>query len=107
MRRPLTKDLVRASTLESWLDRFLNARIALPAFVLELNVLDRDGTRIGVKIRQCLKLRHPAAIHLVSNYQLSRFVVELNNDVLPKILERYFGAEPGTKFPDFVGPFFE
>ena len=30
--------------------------------------------------------------------QLARFVVKLNNDILAKILERYFGAEAGAKF---------
>src|SRR5215813_13609595 len=57
-----------ASTIEGWLDRFLNGRIALPAFVLQFNVLQGHGIRAGVKIWQRLKLGHPAAVHLVSNY---------------------------------------
>ena len=30
--------------------------------------------------------------------QVARFIVKLNNDILAKILERYFGAEAGAKF---------
>src|SRR5262245_62041630 len=70
-------------------------------------MLDRHGIGVGVEIRQCLKLGDPTTVYLVRNDQLARFVVELNNDVLAKILEGHLGAEARAKLPDLVRPFFE
>jgi hypothetical protein len=38
---------------------------------------------------------------------LSRFVIELDDDVLAKILQRDLAAQPGAELPDLVGPLFE
>jgi hypothetical protein len=40
-----------ASVLQRWFNRFPNARIALPTFVLKNNALERYSASIGVKIR--------------------------------------------------------
>src|SRR5262245_21513397 len=105
--RALALSRIRLIKVERGFDRLLNARIALPAFILKFNMLDRHGIGVGVEIRQCLKLGDPTTVYLVRNDQLARFVVELNNDVLAKILEGHLGAEARAKLPDLVRPFFE
>src|SRR5262245_46193218 len=82
--------------------RFLDVVIALPAFVLELDVLDRDCISVGVEIAQGLKFRNPGAKDLVAQRKLSSLVIDVDDDVLAKILERNFRAQPGTEVPDFV-----
>ena len=70
-------------------------------------MLDGHGVCIGIKIWNCLILRDPAAIDLVGDRKLPGFVVELDDDVFAKILQRYFGAKSGTVVPDLVGPLLE
>ena len=41
--------------------------VALPAFVLQLQVLDRDRVGVGVEVWQGLELGDPAAIDLVGD----------------------------------------
>jgi len=54
-----------------------------------------------------LKFRNPAAKHFISNSQLSRLVIKLDNEVFTKIFQRNFRTQAGTKVPDFIGPFFK
>src|SRR5262249_28625121 len=67
---------------EASLRRLGHLDIALPAFVLELDVLDRDRVGARVQVRQRLILRYPAAVHLIGQGELAGFVVELDRDVL-------------------------
>ena len=46
---------------EGRLGRLRHLVVALPALVLELDVLDRDGVGVGVEVGQRLELRDPAA----------------------------------------------
>ena len=88
----------------AWLGDFV---VALPALVLELDVLDRDGVGVGVEVGQRLELRHPAAEHLVGDRELAGLVVDLDDDVLAEVLQRNLGAEAGAEVPDLVRPFLE
>ena len=85
----------------------VDVEVALPALVLELERLDRDGVGVGVEIGQRLEFRHPAAEHLVGDRQLAGLVVDLDDDVLAEVLQRHLGAEPGAEVPDLVGPALE
>src|SRR5207253_655372 len=58
--------------------RFLDGSIALPAFVLQLDVLDGDSVGVGIEIRQGLILGNPASEDLVTNGKLPGFVVEID-----------------------------
>ena len=62
---------------ESRLGRFWHFDIPLPALIFELDVLNRDRVRIGVKIGQGLVFRNPASKYLVSEGELPGFVIDL------------------------------
>src|SRR6185437_3250168 len=99
-------DLVRR-LCERRLFRFRDRDIALPTFVLKLDVLNRNGIRVCVEVRQCLILRDPAAIDLVSNYELAGLVVHLEEDVFAKIRQRDFHAKTCAIVPHLVCPLLE
>ena len=67
--------------------RLGDVRVRDPAFVFQLEVL--DGYRIGVRVqvRERLILRHPAPEDVVGDHDLAGFVVQLEADVLPEVLE--------------------
>ena len=79
--------------------------VSLPAFVFELDRLDRDG--VGVQLGNRLVVGNPATMNLVRQRQLAGSVVDFDDDVLPKVLERDFGAQPRAVVPDLAGPAFE
>ncbi len=54
-----------------------SARSLLPALVLKLQVLDRDGVGVGVQVRQRLVLGDPAGEHPVGEVKLAGLVVDL------------------------------
>src|SRR5215831_9359611 len=83
------------------------AEVSLPAFVFELDVLDGDRIRVGVEVRKRLVFRYPAAKDLVSNCELAGFVVHLDDDVFPKVLEGHLGSQARAKVPHFIGPLLE
>ena len=85
----------------------VTSKSSLPAFVLELDMLDRHGVGVGVEIRLGQKLRDPAAIDLVGDRELAGFVVKLDDDFLAEACERDLGAQAGPEVPDAVGPLFE
>src|SRR5438270_195575 len=68
-----------------------------------------DGHRIGirVKIGLGLPLGDPAAIDLVCNRQLSRLVVELDDDFLAEVVQGYFRTKSRSEVPYFIGPLFK
>src|SRR5215831_14337999 len=86
---------------EGRLGRLSHVDIALPTFVLQLKVLDRDGVGVGIEVGKRLILGDPAAKHLVGDRKLAGFIVEINNDVLAEIFQRDFGAETRAEVPDF------
>src|SRR5262245_1065925 len=92
---------------EDGFTRLFDLRIALPALVLELEMLNRDGVRIGIEVGQRLVLGDPAAVNLVGERELARFVVDLENHVLAEVLQADFGAKAGADMPHLVGPAFE
>src|SRR5271166_2384607 len=67
---------------EAWFGRLGHREVALPALVLELDVLDRYRVRVGVQLRDRLVFRDPAAIDLVGDRHLAGLVVDLEDDVL-------------------------
>src|SRR5262245_53838234 len=80
--------------------------ITLPTFVLELDCLDPDRVGIGVQ-RLIFKIGHPSPIHLKRKGDLAGLVVDLDNEVLPEVLQGTFGTAPGSEVPDFVCPSLE
>src|SRR5205823_1792774 len=76
-----------------------------PAFVLQFEVLNGDGVLVRVQVRKGLKFRYPTAIDLVADRELTRFVVDVKNEILAEIFQRNFRAEAGTEVPNFVRPF--
>src|SRR5438045_3884952 len=87
---PATGSL-RANTLRLALVWFPDALVALPAFVLELDVLERDGVATRVEIGQRLIFGDPATIDEVLLDRLAGFVLEDDPDGLAQILQRRFG----------------
>src|SRR6266436_8463458 len=75
--------------LKTRLRRLNDGRVALPAFVFQLDVLKQDRVGIGVEIGQRHEFGYPAAEHLVGQRQLAGFVVNLDHDVLAEILQRH------------------
>src|SRR5262249_1059750 len=69
--------------------------------------LDQDGVGVGVKIGLGLEFRNPAAENLVGNRQLAGLVVDLDDDVLAKILQRDFLPKARAEIPDLVRPLLE
>ena len=95
----------RLSRRQRRLGRLGHREVALPALVLELDVLDRDRVGVGVEIGQRLVLRHPAAEHLVGDGQLAGLVVELDDDVLAEVRSaRPPLPRPDAEVPDLVRP---
>ena len=88
----------------------------LPAFVLQLDVLERDGVPARIQVRQCLVFRHPAPMDDIPMHRLSFLVQQLDPDLLPEILDCGGGlpapgdyANPGTwlvgtAMPRFIVP---
>ena len=72
--------------------------VALPALVLELDVLDGDGVGVGVEIGQRLVFRDPAAIDLVGDRQLAGLVVDLDDESLRKSFSETSLPSPAPKF---------
>src|SRR5208337_3644965 len=75
-----------------------------PSFIFELDVLDRHGICVCVEIRHRAIPRYPAVIKLVSNGQMPSLAVNLKNDILAEILERYLRPEPCTQIPYAASP---
>src|SRR5262249_25049702 len=78
-----------------------------PALVFQLDVLYGHGIRIGVKVWQRLILRDPAAEDFVGNGRLAGFVVNFEQDVFAKVLQRDFLAQARSELPYLVGPLLE
>src|SRR5262249_40906564 len=85
-----------------------HVKVAFPAFVLELDVLDGDsGIAVGVEVRQGLKLRYPAAKDFVGEGELAGFVVDLDDYVFAEILQGDFRAQSRSEIPHLVRPLLE
>ena len=61
--------------------------VSLPAFILELDLLDGDSTRIGVKVGKYLIFRNPASVNLVGENELSGLVVDLQSEVFAEVFK--------------------
>src|SRR5690348_15778855 len=70
-------------------------------------MLNGHRVRIGIEVRQCLKLGGPAAIDLVGECELARLVVDLDDDVFTKVFQRHFAAQTRAEVPYLVGPLFK
>ena len=81
--------------------------LALPALVLEHELLDGDIGAVGVEQWQSLVERRPAAMDLVCEHELPRLVIEFEIDVLAKISEPDLASQRRAKAPDLVRPVFE
>src|SRR5262249_5587334 len=87
--------------------RFCDVVVALPALVLELEVLDRHCVRIRVQIRKRLEFGHPCPIDLECEHGLACLVVDLDDEILAEALQRNLGTETGSEIPYLVGPLLE
>src|SRR5260221_5412541 len=54
------------------LGRLRRGCVALPALVLQLDMLDSDGVGVGIQVGQRLELRHPAAVDVVGDRKSTR-----------------------------------
>src|SRR5262249_20548114 len=84
---------------ERRLGRFDHADVALPSLVLELHVRVGDSVGVGVKGGERLVLGPPAAEQFVGDPFLPPLVIELDADVLAKILQRALRAEARPEIP--------
>src|SRR5262249_31673547 len=66
--------------------RVTDGRVALPAFVLQNDLLDRDC--ISIQVGQGYVFGWPAAVDLIARHHLSSLVQKFDLDVLSKILSR-------------------
>jgi len=89
------------------LDRLRHGCVALPALVLEHDLLDRDIRAVGVERRERLVERRPAAIDLVGEHELPRLVIELEEHVLAEVGERNLASQRRAEAPSLVRPVFE
>src|SRR5215510_10319796 len=89
---------------EGRLGRLGYIHVSLPTLVLEFDVLDRNRIRVCVQVGNGLIFRHPAAEDLVGDRELTCFVVELDDDVLAKILKRHLSSKSSVEVPYFVSP---
>src|ERR1019366_1440573 len=87
--------------------RFSDGLIAFPAFIFQFDVLDGNGVRVRVEIRQGLIFADPRAINFVGEDDLPGFVIDFENEILAKVFERNFRAETVSKVPNFVRPLLE
>src|SRR5262249_30306671 len=92
---------------EAWLRRLQDAVVPLPALVLELEVLDRDGVGVRVEVGDRLELRHPAAVDQVGDRRLAGLVEDLDDHVLAEVLQRHLRPQARAEVPDLVGPLLE
>jgi hypothetical protein len=51
--------------------------VSLPAFVLQLDLIDSDSGRIGVEVGKYLIFRNPVSVNFVSKNELSGLIVDL------------------------------
>ena len=70
-------------------------------------MLDQHGVGVGVEVSERLKFRNPTPEDLVSNHELSGFVINFKKDIFAKIVERNFRAQTGAEVPNLVRPLFE
>src|SRR5262249_46557845 len=68
-----------------WLLGLGNRSVAFPALMLESDRLNGRGVSVGIEVREGLVLGNPAAVDLVSQDLLPRLIVNLDDDVLPKV----------------------
>jgi len=61
--------------------------VSFPAFILELDLLDGDSTRIGVEVGKYLIFRNPASVNFVGEDELSGLIVEFQNDVFAEVFQ--------------------
>src|SRR5215471_19368660 len=73
--------------------------VALPAFVLQLDMLNRDCVRVCVEVRQRLVFRDPASIDLIRDGLLTGLVIDLDNDLFAKVLERDLRTKTRAEVP--------
>ena len=87
--------------------RFNDRRVALPAFVLQNDLLDRNISCISIQVGQGCVFGRPAAVHPIARHHLSSLVQKLDLDVLSKILQRHFCTQKRTRVTYQLGPIFE
>jgi hypothetical protein len=63
--------------------------------VLQHERIDHDRVARGIEFGPRMKLRDPASKDIVGGHHLTGLVVDLDRDVLAKILGRYIRAYPG------------
>jgi hypothetical protein len=61
--------------------------VSLPAFILELDLLDSDRTRIGVEVGKYLIFRNPTSVNFVGENKLSGLIVDLQSEVFAEVFK--------------------
>jgi hypothetical protein len=79
--------------------RLDHLEVALPALVFQPDVLNGDGRRVGVRVRQRPEFGDPAAEDLVGRGELPRLIIDLYDDVLAVVLERDLAARDVAPVP--------
>src|SRR6266481_2540418 len=75
---------------EGRLTRLGDFDVALPTLIFQFDVLNGDGVGVCVEISERLKFGNPTPIDLVSNHELASLVIDFEEDIFTKILERDF-----------------
>src|SRR5215469_10604129 len=85
----------RAFSLSCWnaergFRGFSDGKIALPTFVLQLDMLNGYRIGVGIEIREGLVLGDPTAMNVVGNRLLACLVIYLQDDILAEVLQGDF-----------------
>jgi len=90
---------------KTWLTRFLNVVVALPAFVSSLICWMATALALASEIGEGLEFRDPRAKNLVADRELPGLVVDIDDDVFAEILSETSAPSPEPKFQTLFAHF--
>ena len=79
--------------------------VSFPALILQLDLLNGDGTRIGVEVGKYLVFRNPASVNFVGENELPGFIVDLPSRCLRKSLSETSIPSPALKLQTLLAQF--
>src|SRR5258708_32412956 len=82
---------------------FCDGCVPYPSLIFQFDMLNGNGIRIGVQVRQCQEFGYPAPEDIVSEGQLSCLVVDLVEDRLHELVQSYFGTQARAQILNLLG----